>query len=65
MRFALRSGADAICEKPLVLNPWNIDALKDIEAETGNRIKTILQLRLHPRLFPPRKSAIQQTGRKI
>ena len=41
MRFALRSGADAICEKPLVLNPWNIDALKDIEAETGNKINTI------------------------
>ena len=51
MRFALRSGADAICEKPLVLNPWNIDALKDIEAETGNRIKTILQLRLHPAII--------------
>ena len=51
MRFALRSGADAICEKPLVLNPWNIDALKDIEAETGNQINTILQLRLHPSII--------------
>lgn len=48
MRFALRSGADAICEKPLVLNPWNIDALKNIEADTGNKVHTILQLRLHP-----------------
>ena len=48
MRFALRSGAHAICEKPLVLNPWNIDALKDIEADTGRQINTILQLRLHP-----------------
>jgi len=48
MRFALRSGADAICEKPLVLNPWNIDGLKEIEADTGHRIHTILQLRLHP-----------------
>src|SRR5690606_32504725 len=47
MRFALRSGADAICEKPIVLNPWNIDALKEIEKETGNTIYTILQLRLH------------------
>lgn len=47
MRFALRSGADAICEKPLVLNPWNIDALKEIEADTGRKINTILQLRLH------------------
>lgn len=48
MRFALRSGADAICEKPLVLNPWNIEGLKEIEADTGRNIHTILQLRLHP-----------------
>ncbi len=48
IRFALRSGADAICEKPLVLNPWNIDALKVIEEETGRRVYNILQLRLHP-----------------
>jgi UDP-N-acetyl-2-amino-2-deoxyglucuronate dehydrogenase len=48
MRFALRSGADAICEKPLVLNPWNIDGLKEIENDTGRKINTILQLRLHP-----------------
>jgi len=47
-RFALRSGADAICEKPLVLNPWNIDGLAEIERETGRKIATILQLRLHP-----------------
>lgn len=51
MRFALRSGADAICEKPLVLNPWNIDGLKDVEVETGCRIYTILQLRLHPTII--------------
>jgi len=48
MRFALRSQADAICEKPLVLNPWNIDGLAEIERETGKRIYNILQLRLHP-----------------
>ncbi|OZB49445.1 MAG: oxidoreductase [Polynucleobacter sp. 39-45-136] len=48
MRFALRSGADAICEKPLVLNPWNIDALLDVELDTGKKINTILQLRVHP-----------------
>ena len=48
IRFALRSQADAICEKPLVLNPWNIDALAEIERETGRRIYNILQLRLHP-----------------
>ncbi|MYN13585.1 Gfo/Idh/MocA family oxidoreductase [Pusillimonas sp. TS35] len=51
MRFALRSGADAICEKPLVLNPWNIDGLKEIESDTGRRINTILQLRLHPAIL--------------
>lgn len=47
-RFALRSDADAICEKPLVLNPWNIDGLAEIQNDTGRRISTILQLRLHP-----------------
>lgn len=50
IRFALRHHADAICEKPIVLNPWNIDALHEIEQETGNRIFTVLQLRLHPRI---------------
>jgi UDP-N-acetyl-2-amino-2-deoxyglucuronate dehydrogenase len=48
IRFALRHQADAICEKPLVLNPWNVDALAEIEKETGRKIHTILQLRLHP-----------------
>ena len=47
IRFGLRIGADVICEKPVVLNPWNIDALGEIEKETGNKIFTILQLRLH------------------
>lgn len=47
IRFALRQGADAICEKPLVLNPWNVDSLQRIEAESGNRIYNILQLRVH------------------
>jgi UDP-N-acetyl-2-amino-2-deoxyglucuronate dehydrogenase len=47
-RFALRSDADAICEKPLVLNPWNIDMLAGIQQETHRKISTILQLRLHP-----------------
>jgi UDP-N-acetyl-2-amino-2-deoxyglucuronate dehydrogenase len=50
IRFALRHHAEAICEKPIVLNPWNIDALQEIENETGHRIYTILQLRLHPKL---------------
>ncbi len=51
IRFALRSAADAICEKPLVLNPWNIDALKVIEEETGKKVYNILQLRLHPSIM--------------
>jgi UDP-N-acetyl-2-amino-2-deoxyglucuronate dehydrogenase len=51
IRFALRHHAEAICEKPIVLNPWNIDALQEIEDETGHRIYTVLQLRLHPKLL--------------
>ena len=48
IRFALRSGAQAICEKPLVINPWNLDGLAALEQETGRGVYTILQLRLHP-----------------
>lgn len=55
IRFALRQGADAICEKPLVLNPWNIDALEVIEKETGKKVNTILQLRLHPTIMALKK----------
>ena len=51
IRFGLRIGANAICEKPLVLNPWNIDALEEIENETGKKVFTILQLRLHPAII--------------
>ncbi|MBN1213097.1 MAG: Gfo/Idh/MocA family oxidoreductase [candidate division Zixibacteria bacterium] len=51
VRFALRVGADAICEKPLVLNPWNIDALAELEQESEGRVYTILQLRVHPSLI--------------
>ncbi|RPH61412.1 MAG: gfo/Idh/MocA family oxidoreductase [Acidobacteria bacterium] len=50
IRLALRAGADAICEKPLVINPWNLDALQEIEAETKRRVNTVLQLRCHPDL---------------
>ena len=57
IRFSLRHQADAICEKPLVLNPWNLDSLAEIEKETGKKIYTILQLRLHP--------AIQQLKKEI
>ncbi|KAA1174701.1 Gfo/Idh/MocA family oxidoreductase [Marinobacter salinexigens] len=55
MRFALRAGADAICEKPLVLNPWNIDGLLDIEKDTGKKVNTILQLRVHPSIIALRE----------
>jgi len=55
VRLALRVGADAICEKPLVINPWNLDALHELERETGNRVYTVLQLRLHPSLIALRK----------
>ena len=48
IRFALRIGAHAICEKPLVLNPWNLDALAELEKETGLKIFNVLQLRVHP-----------------
>jgi UDP-N-acetyl-2-amino-2-deoxyglucuronate dehydrogenase len=48
IRFGLRSGAHVICEKPIVLNPWNLDALQAIEDECGKRVYTVLQLRLHP-----------------
>ena len=48
IRFALRSGANVICEKPVVLNPWNIEGLMDMEKETGGKVNTILQLRVHP-----------------
>ncbi len=48
IRFSLRQNAHAICEKPLVLNPWNLEALKQIEKETSKKIYSILQLRLHP-----------------
>lgn len=55
-RLALRVGADVICEKPLVINPWNLDALEEIEAETKHRIFTILQLRVHPSLIKLRET---------
>lgn len=51
IRFGLRAGADVICEKPLVLNPWNIDALQKMEEQTGRKVYNILQLRLHPAII--------------
>ncbi len=60
IRFALKNDACAICEKPLVLNPWNIDGLEEIEAETGVQIFNILQLRLHPSLIELKKQVDAQ-----
>ena len=60
IRFALRSGADAICEKPLVLNPWNIDKLEKIEESTGKKTYNILQLRAHPSIISLKEKVISQ-----
>jgi UDP-N-acetyl-2-amino-2-deoxyglucuronate dehydrogenase len=60
IRFALRIGADAVCEKPLVLNPWNLDALAQIEEETGKKIYNILQLRVHPAILALKEKISQE-----
>lgn len=65
VRFALRHLADAICEKPLVLNPWNVDALAEIEKETNKRVYTILQLRLHPAIIALRDKVLSGPVGKI
>lgn len=65
IRFALRNKADAICEKPLVLNPWNVDALKELEKETGKKIYNILQLRLHPSIIELKKKIEEGPKDKI
>lgn len=65
IRFALRSGSHAICEKPLVLNPWNVDALCEIEKEYGKRIYNILQLRLHPSIIALKQKIDQGPKDKI
>lgn len=60
IRFALRVGADAICEKPLVINPWNLDPLIELEQESGKKIYTILQLRVHPSLVALREKILAE-----
>ena len=65
IRFALKHGADAICEKPLVLNPWNVDALEEIERETGKKVYTILQLRLHPTIIALREKILNGPKDKV
>jgi UDP-N-acetyl-2-amino-2-deoxyglucuronate dehydrogenase len=65
IRFALRHHADAICEKPIVLNPWNVDALQEIEKETGHKIYTVLQSRLHPKIIELRDKIKTGPGDKV
>ena len=65
IRFGLRVGADVICEKPLVLNPWNIEALAIIEKETGKKVFNILQLRLHPSIIALKKRISEGPKNKI
>src|SRR5882672_5363010 len=65
IRFALRQGADAICEKPLVLSPWNVDALVEMEKETANKVNTILQLRLHPNIIAFRERVLNGPKDKV
>ncbi len=62
VRLALRNGAHALCEKPLVINPWNLDALEEIEAESGRRVNTVLQLRVHPALVVLRERLAAARG---
>lgn len=65
IRMALRNQANAICEKPIVLNPWNVDALQSIEQETNKEIYTILQLRLHPSIIELKKQIDEGPKDKI
>jgi UDP-N-acetyl-2-amino-2-deoxyglucuronate dehydrogenase len=64
IRLALRVGANAICEKPLVISPWNLDQLQAIEAETGGHISTVLQLRVHPSLIALREKLLEDHDRR-
>jgi len=65
IRFALRNGAHAICEKPLVLNPWNFDGLSEFEKETGKNVFNVLQLRLHPNIIKLRESILNGPKDKV
>ena len=64
IRFGLKHGADVICEKPIVLNPWNIRRLQEVEIETGKKVYTILQLRLHPAITALKKK-VEESGSKV
>ncbi|MCL5027891.1 MAG: Gfo/Idh/MocA family oxidoreductase [Bacteroidetes bacterium] len=64
IRLALRLGANAICEKPLVLNPWNLDALQELENDSEGKVYTILQLRVHPSLIELKTKLLKEKTRK-
>jgi len=64
MRLALRLGAHAVCEKPLVMNPWNLDLLQELESESAGNIYTVLQLRLHPSLIALRERILAGRNKK-
>ena len=65
IRYGLRLGADVICEKPVVLNPWNIDALEEVERATGHKAYNILQLRLHPAIAALKKKVEEGPADKV
>jgi UDP-N-acetyl-2-amino-2-deoxyglucuronate dehydrogenase len=64
VRLALRSGAHAICEKPLVINPWNVDALRELEQESDCRVHTVLQLRCSPAVLQLKRALEAQKNRQ-
>jgi UDP-N-acetyl-2-amino-2-deoxyglucuronate dehydrogenase len=64
IRFGLRLGCNVICEKPLVLNPWNIDALQELESETGKKVYNILQLRVHEKVIALKQRIDQKATEK-
>ena len=64
VRFGLRIGADVICEKPVVLNPWNVEALADMEKETGHKVYSIMQLRLHPAMQQLKQQVQAHSGKR-
>jgi UDP-N-acetyl-2-amino-2-deoxyglucuronate dehydrogenase len=64
IRLALRAGANVICEKPIVINPWNLDLLQELERESGKRISTVLQLRLHSAVCALRQALASAGGRR-
>jgi UDP-N-acetyl-2-amino-2-deoxyglucuronate dehydrogenase len=65
IRLALRGGANVLCEKPLVINPWNLDGIAELERESGRRVSTVLQLRLHPELVALRARLQSETPKDL